>query len=287
MPDKVKKLVRVRMTKTGKSYQAALRHVRAQAPIVKAGNNMSDALETLVQGRGPTITLSPETIAIVDTNVLLDVYSSHDLIKTYEMTHARVGIKAIDDPTVSYRRIRARESFLLTLYFNKLKATTYSLHSEVLNMMRTRVPPAEGGETMESDFTRTFLWYVKDYLLTDWNATCATKPGNEAKNAADEAYIAQAKESRLPLITNEANGPNGIVDEKMRKLAKDAGVPVFAPREFYAGWIDEGLEITNFLRRFTTESHGYMNARRKKFGEDKTSDVLDWVYGYYRLVLES
>jgi hypothetical protein len=32
MPDKIKKLVRARMAKTGESYQTALRHIRATAP---------------------------------------------------------------------------------------------------------------------------------------------------------------------------------------------------------------------------------------------------------------
>ena len=36
MPDRVKKLVRARMQKTGESYQTALRHVRSQAPNVVA-----------------------------------------------------------------------------------------------------------------------------------------------------------------------------------------------------------------------------------------------------------
>jgi len=235
----------------------------------------------------PAMELSPETRAVVDTNVLLGIYSCHDLTNTYETTHARVGIEAIDDPAVSYRRLRARESFLLALFFNDIKATTYSLHSEVLNLMLTRVPPAEGGETMESDFTTTFFWFVRDYLLSDWNATCPTKPGQEAKSVADEAYVAQAKESGLPLITNEGNGPNGIVDEGMRKLAKDSGVSVYVPREFYAGKIDEAAMISKFLQLFTNRRDLYRNTRLERFGKDRTDEVLDWVYGYYRLVLQS
>ena len=42
MPDKVKKLVRARMEKTGETYQTALRHVKAQAPnaVAKTGETM-------------------------------------------------------------------------------------------------------------------------------------------------------------------------------------------------------------------------------------------------------
>jgi hypothetical protein len=111
------------------------------------------------------------------------------------------------------------------------------------------------------------------------------QPGNEAKNDADKAYIDFAKAHGVPLITNEGYGPSGIVDEKMRKLAKDAGVAVFAPREFCAHKIDEAAEIEGFLRRFKEQAPAYMAAREKELGEDDISKLLTFIYGYYRMIL--
>lgn len=227
----------------------------------------------------------PETVAITDTNVLLDIYSCHDLTTTYNEAHGRLGTAARDDLAVVYRRARARESLLLATYYNKVKATTYSLHSEVLDLLLKRAPPAPGGETMESDFTTIFLSFVKDYVLPDWNPTMPTEPGNEAKNDADKAYVEVARERGLPLITNEGYGQTGIADEKMRKLAKDAGVAVFAPREFYPDKIDEVAEIEGFLRRFKEQAPIYIEARRRELGEDKIGEVLAWIYGHYRMIL--
>jgi hypothetical protein len=159
------------------------------------------------------------------------------------------------------------------------------LHSEVLDLMLKRVPPAPGGQSLESDFTTVFLYFVKDYLLADWNPQMPEQPDGEAGNDADATYIAVAKEHGLPLITNESYGQNGIVDEKMRKQAKDAGVAVFAPREFCAGRIDEAVEIEHFLRRFKDQAPVYIEARRKDLGEDDIDEVLTWIFGYYRMIL--
>ena len=228
---------------------------------------------------------APTFDAVTDTNVLLDVHSCHDLTTTYNLLHAKLGEAARDDLAVVYRRARARESLLLAMHFNKIKAATYSLHFEPVDLLTKRAPPAPGGATMESDFTTVFLHFVKDYVLPDWNMQMPTKPGNESKNDADKAYIDFAKQHGLPLITNEGYGQNGFVEEKMRKLARDAGVAVFAPREFYQGKIDEAAEIQDFLRRFKEQAPTYIEAHRKKHGEDKIGEVFAWIYGYYRMIL--
>ncbi len=73
----------------------------------------------------------------------------------------------------------------------------------------------------------------------------------------------------------------------MRKLAKNAGVQVCTPREFYQGSkIKEAEEIEAFLGRFPDQAPGHIDARKKEFGEDDMGgDVLDWINGYYRHIL--
>ena len=138
---------------------------------------------------------------------------------------------------------------------------------------------------MESDFTNTFLHFVKDYVLPNWNPTMPTEPGTESGNDADRALIEHARVHGVPLITNEGYTPAGIVDDGMRRRARDAGVHVFAPIELYRGRINEAEEIEAFLRRFREQVPRYLEARRREIGEDNFHRVLEWVYGYYRLIL--
>jgi hypothetical protein len=172
---------------------------------------------------------------------------------------------------------------LLAMHFNRIKAVTHSLHFEPIELLMKRVPP--GGMTLESHFTTVFHHFVKDYVLPDWEHQVPTQPGTESKNQADAAYIDLAKRNGLPLITNEGYGQNGIVDEKMRKLAKDAGVAVFAPREFYPGKVNEAAEIEDFLRRFKKTAPAYMEKREKELGEDDIGKLLGFMYGHYRMIL--
>jgi hypothetical protein len=224
--------------------------------------------------------------AVMDTNVMLDIYSCHDLANTYSEAQARRGSVALDDRPMVYRRARARESFLLALCLDKIGATTYSLHFELVALLTARAPPAPGGQTIESDFTRFFVAFVKERLLPHWNARLPQEPGNEAKNEADLALVAYCKEHSLPLITNEGYSHTGIVDEGMRKLAKHAGVGVFTPREFYQGKMNEAEEIEAFLGRFRDQAAGHIDARKKELGEDdKGREVLAWIHGYYRHIL--
>jgi hypothetical protein len=231
---------------------------------------------------------SPESqfSAVVDTNVVLDVYSCHDVAKRYDEVHSRLGIAAVDEASVVYRRTRARESLLLAIYFNKIGASTFSLHHESVELLTTRVPPAPGGQTLESDFTTVFLYFVKDYVLPEWESHMPTEPGDASGNDADRLLVEFAKEHALPLITNEGFTQRGVVEEKMRKRAREAGVSVFSPRQFYLGKIDEAAEIEAFLSRFRDQVPRYLEARKRELGEDNVAEVLSWVYGYYRLILK-
>lgn len=51
--------------------------------------------------------------AVIDTNVMLDIYSAADWHQEYE----RGALGDIDGPRALYRRARARDSLLLAMYF--------------------------------------------------------------------------------------------------------------------------------------------------------------------------
>jgi hypothetical protein len=230
-----------------------------------------------------------ELVAVLDTNVKLDIYSCHDVLRTVEQEVAKSAgapLLALEQPRVTYRFARARESLLLAMYLHARSAKTFSLHHELVDRITTRVPPARrGGESFESEFISTFLHFVKDYVLPDWDSQVPTLPGTEEKNEADRALLAFANEHGLPLITNEGYSEAGIVDEKLRKKAGKAGVRVFTPLEFYRGKMDEDFAIRAFFRRFDQERPRYLQARRREFGEDLGWKLLEEMRGYYRLVL--
>lgn len=252
----------------------------------------------------------PNAVAIVDTNVFLDIYSCHDAIVAYNTVYAEIGRAAVDHPKVVYRRARARESLLLALYLNKVGATTFTLQSEAMDVLEDNAPPtAVGGMRWETDFTSFMVHFVKDYVLGNWNACFATPkagwekfvsvellstelrtPGHPELTTptgtnADTFHIACAKDNGIPLITNEGFSETGYKSGKIVKRAAREGVRGMRPCDFYAGHINEADEIDAFLNRFRDEAPKYLDAHWQKHGKDAADKVLGLIYGQYRLFL--
>jgi hypothetical protein len=222
-------------------------------------------------------TQSASFVAVLDTNVFLDIFSCHDLISTFNAAHARCGEDAMRDPAAAYRLARARDSLLLAILLHDLRATTLGLHAESIELLTLRAPSTRGGETPESDFVMFFLHFVMDHLLEGWTHTVDSIPANVSSNAADRFLIAAAKEHGVPLITNEGYSKAGIANKKMRALASDEGVAAFSPREFISGEIDEISASASFLARFCEEAPGHFR--------DHDQEGLTWIEGYYRMIL--
>jgi hypothetical protein len=219
----------------------------------------------------------PPLVAVVDTNVLIDVYSCHDLTSTYE----QVGVEALDSSSAIYRRARARESLLLVIYLHRVRARTYSLHSEPLDVLTTNVDPQDDA-TFETHFTKMVVNFVLPVVLPGWDAVRPDTPTRETGNAADAALIAYAKKSGLPLITNEGFTSTGYFEGKIARRARAEGVAVFFPHQFYAQKIDEAAEIEDFVRRFVTNAPAFTDARQRP---ELVRATLDHMEGYFRHVL--
>jgi hypothetical protein len=225
-------------------------------------------------------------VAVIDTNALVDAYSCHDVLAAIDEASKRGGkAKVVADPNVRYRCQRAKEALLLGAYLHRAGATTWSLHSEPVELLTRRVPPgATDTHGLELAYTTVFLHFVKDHVMTAWNVQAPRVPGGEAGNAADRAYLAFAKQHGKPLVTNEGNTPGGIIDEKLRLTAKQQGVPVFTPGEFWAGRSDEAVETKRFLRRFERRAQVYIG-RRPQRARKATERAVRFTYGYLRMVL--
>lgn len=228
----------------------------------------------------------PKPLAVIDTNVFVEIHSCHDLRRDFERLHAKLGNAAIEHPDITLRMQRARESAVLAMYFHSIGAHTYSLRGEAIDMLQQLAPPAPGGTSMDSDFTMVFAHFVLDYVLNDWKSIADEVPETVSDDAADLLLIDYAKANDLPIITAEGYTRDGIVDDNkkrnMRARCKAAGVSVYAPREFYAGKIEPDEAIERFLERFAARVPEWLAVRGKN---DKMGEVLRWIFGYYRMIL--
>lgn len=222
--------------------------------------------------------LDPDDLtAVVDTNVVLDVFSTHDLSREYE----DIGITGLTSLDATYRRARARESLLFAIFLNEIGASTYSLHSELLAKIQDCVDPS-AQDSLETHVTTSVTHFVKPYLLDRWKGCIAPGPDELSKTDADRELVRFATEHGLPLITNEGFGPHGVSNIKLRKRAQKAGVDVFTPRQFYDGKLEENVAIEGFLSAFREARPEYLAKHPKP---QIASTSLDVLFGLYHHVL--
>lgn len=228
---------------------------------------MTTVLETC---GSPTI---EPPVAIIDSNVMLEASSCVDMVKLYEASHVDPrGRDAI------VRRQRARESLLLSVYLDAIKATTFSLFESVRIAMR-EIDPAETG-AFENHAMRIWVHYVKDNVLPDWVITCPANGEEEPTgNGADTLLVEHAKRYGVPLISHEGVTAKGVDPKSgIRKKAKRAGVEVLTPREFY-GDMDELLHSAVFLQRYDNGAEAHVRATSHP---EILRDSMLWLRGYYR-----
>lgn len=215
-------------------------------------------------------------VAVVDTNVLLDVFSCHNLIRLYD----ELGEGVVDHPRAVFRRARARESILLCLHFHTARAHTFSHGHELITLLKSYVDP-HTDEAFETPFTKMVANFVNDRLWSGWQSSQSDPLTLEAGNDVDQALVNFAAERRLPLITNEGFTPDGYEEGKIAKRAKAKGVAVKFPKDVYRG-MDEEVAITDFLDRFVALAPNFIKERQRP---DLVEDALQNVYRYYRHVL--
>jgi hypothetical protein len=193
---------------------------------------------------------SDRLTAVVDSNVLIDVDSIHNLTRPPKEGQA----------TLSERRARAKDALLLAICFHEMRAKTYSLCEAVDVLVRT-VKPGSGG--IEEHFVTCGIYFVRPLVLSRWTALHPPEV-NLRGNAADAHFLAKAKEFGKPLITLEA---------KLTARARAVGVAVFRPAEFYAGRMDRDDAVRRFLLRFRVRARPF---RKKRPGIGLVDAVLEF-----------
>ncbi len=241
------------------------------------------------------VTLS-KPVAVIDTNVIVDLYSWHDFNDHFEhiITYASSDNVPVNDPKSRMRVSRAREALLLAIYLHKTEVTTFSLSESVklverVSKLDRKGKPLDPDERIRREaFTKTFLWFVREQLLVGWKDTMHR---SESKGSeADRELLAYAKVHSLPLITNEGFTPLGVNKKSpMQKLAKVHGIEIIKAADFYDGEMDVGKEAMTFFRRFRAEAPKYIEAYLGKYpeGERAIRQIFRDLDRYYYLLLSA
>jgi hypothetical protein len=240
---------------------------------------------------------TPRITAVLDTNVMLDVYACHDILDAHEKAverftqapelHTSLGdLDILRDPKIQFRLLRARESLFLAMHLHKTRATTFSLRGEFETKLKDLAPLEPAGTDVRRPlYTGTFVNFVYDALFFDWNASMVAD--SHAGHAADSALLRFAKVGNLPFITNEGRKTDGSIDWDAKKIparAKALGVRACSPREFY-GNIDEAGERNDFLDRYKTAAPKYLDSRPDAQSRHIWEQLLRRTLNHYSLIL--
>jgi hypothetical protein len=219
-----------------------------------------------------------EPVAVVDTNVMMDIYSPHDLLLDLQ----KFGETGLDHPQLAYRRARARESLLLAMHLSRCKSVTYSLLEEGQRKMLQFAPPSELN-MFTTHYAIVMIWYIQPQILHGWEGVGPFNEPNPPKgSAADTALVEYAKNRGLPIITNEGYSPTGFKESGIHKKAKQANVNVMRPCDYYAGHFDEDLAINKFLTSF---DFGARKFARESDTPEAMAKAMPHIETYFRHVL--
>ncbi len=209
-----------------------------------------------------------EIAAVVDTNVLIDIFSISDLVRAHSVADV-----SSDSAELLFRRIRARESLLLAWFFHRSKLATRSYGSEATRIL-SRLSPPDRRADFEVNFTRTSIWFIKDYMLPGWSLLADRGEPEHAGNAADDHLVTLARRLKAPLITNEGFTIEGVNEAHgIRGLARARGVRVFSPAQFWRGKMSEGGAVRHIFQRFDREAPKYL--RSQSYGDGAKQALLD------------
>lgn len=193
---------------------------------------------------------------VIDSNVIIDLYSVHNLSQA-------------DDDKRDFRVERARDALLFAICLHAMRATTYGIH-EPVSVLPKKVPP--GSVTPELHFTTCVTHFVVPVALSGWTPE-ADSNHRPTGSLADHFLLDRAHEFGKPLITSE---------KKLAALARAKGVPVFTPGEFWPGRIDRTRSARCFLSRFRSLAPPF--ARQMEHAAN-WARLLDMVFEFYVFLL--
>jgi hypothetical protein len=241
----------------------------------------------------------PRISAVLDTNVMLEIYACHDLLEAHDAATARFkaspdlhtplgDLDVAFDPKVQARLKRARESLFLAMHLHRTRATTFSLRGELESKLEQVVPvDPVGSDARRQLFTGTFVHFAHEGLFPGWNPVFEGVAGPQAGSDADRALLRFAKAGNLTLITNEGRLADGGVDWSPRKIpaqAKAMGVRACTPGEFH-GDVDIQAERDAFATRFQAAATAYVTSLPEEHKRLIWRDLLRRQWNHYAMLL--
>lgn len=206
-------------------------------------------------------------VAVIDTNVLVDFLSCHDVISA-----AKEGDRVKQD----YRLRRAGWALRVGILLHEQRAETLCHIHEVIEVLRRRAPPGE--PMFETGYGIAAVNFVAADLLPRWSkgALPSDRPITFKGNEADAMLVDLAKQCGCPVISNEGWGHDGFDPDKgLLVKARKADVHVLTSSDFCAGKVTASM-IERFMTRF----------KRLGPSAQPNQPLLDDMYGFYRAALE-
>jgi hypothetical protein len=211
-----------------------------------------------------------ELVAVVDTCVVLDTISCHDIQNAVESGNSQIYL---------WRVKRALDGLRLAVYFNSTGAITRGVVKELVRVAAGVAPPEDDG--LPTAYVQCWLYFVQEQLLPDWRMDALGCGADELKgNAADDALVAEAARLGKPLISNEGFTSAGAIDprNRMRRRAAQRGVNVITPGKYLSDKSTSAELTENFLEAFHQLRPAY------KVGEpdyENAQSVLKLMYEFF------
>lgn len=141
---------------------------------------------------------------VVDTNVVIDLYTWNDCIKIDKINNI-LDFKNDNNDDRQYRIQRARNAFLFFVYLSKHNIKTMILIDEVKRKMEDIVPPSYND--INKKYVKAMLFFNKIFPIQEFQEI----PDELiVGNACDKFLIDCAKKNNAILITNEGSGKNKV-----------------------------------------------------------------------------
>ena len=188
---------------------------------------------------------------VVDTNVLVEVFTVADLIREAKNSGP-------DSADFESRRRRLYDTFALALYLHDQSACTLNLRHEGTGVIARLAPPDDD----DSLFTYLVIHFVRQHLLNRWKIV--VEPDRDkgfVGNDADDLLLKLATERSTPPITRDVG---------LQRKALNRSIAVHTP-EGYLNDKDWEAEVSfaSFLERF--DSAMRLEVERRLDGRHKPS----------------
>lgn len=185
--------------------------------------------------------MSEPIAAVVDTNVILDIYSLTDILLANEESDLRRH---------NFRLTRARDSLLLAWCFHATRSTTLSLGRETTRLVKQRNSPNVA--TLTGHHMQMSIYLQKERLLSQWNDLSFVE-GLATGASCDDVLLAVAEQLKVPLITNEGFFSTAGKKRSKRMLPSKAqalGVHTVSPRDYWSTRQTESQAIAAIRTQF-------------------------------------